>query len=597
MNSPVHIIRLALLFGIVCGLVEGIGLMAGTRIGTDPARVWIEIVSISTVVDTILFAVTGFLLAGAQLLIRRISLVPIAFFVFLAMCFWSWLGVAHVTTRNGILALSLGLGVAGANWCAHNRALVFRLERRLLPFVVLLGVTTVAVINGGGWLRERLALATLPTAAPGAPNVLVIVVDTLRADHLSAYGYKRLTSPEIDRIAQEGVLFENAYSTAPWTAPSHASLLTGTFQFENKVFWSKETRPFMDDRFLTLPEAVRKLGYRTAAFSGNLIWFTRAHGFGRGFMRFDDFFYTPTVSVSYTRFGKLITSNRLFRSAFGISELGRKWAPDVNRPLIRWMKEYRDRPFFAFINYFDVHDPYSPPEPYVGKFSDLKRPGGRIDSDQYDGYNPNLTPDLIKEEVDAYDGAIAYLDDQIGRLFNELRELHLDKDLLVILTSDHGEAFGEHGVTQHGNSVYREEIHIPLVFWRPGRIPSGQRIELPVSNAALPSTVMDLLGTVDESPFPGRSLRELWERPGVDVSWTPPLSEMELRKWKPEKVPARHGALSSIVGERYHYIKQETAGEELYDWKKDPFEQKNLIDSADPSDVDRLRNSLLSQTR
>jgi arylsulfatase A-like enzyme len=244
---------------------------------------------------------------------------------------------------------------------------------------------------------------------------------------------------------------------------------------------------------------------------------------------------------------------------------------------LRWIEGDRDRPFFAFLNYFDVHAPYIPPQPYRGQFSEEEEPGGRISTDwDMDHIYVPLTPEQLQGEIDAYDGAIAYVDAEIARLLGELQARELAQDTLVIVTSDHGESFGEHGLLEHHNSLYREVIHVPLIFWWPGHVPEGARIATPVTNAALPATLLDLLGESDQTTFPGPSLAQLWQEPSPNPDWPDPLAEVGQVDWVPAQHLPRDGAMKAVISGQSHYVTHEQRGEELYDWQSDPEELNDL---------------------
>jgi arylsulfatase A-like enzyme len=179
--------------------------------------------------------------------------------------------------------------------------------------------------------------------------------------------------------------------------------------------------------------------------------------------------------------------------------------------------------------------------------------------------------------MDAYDGAISFMDDAIGRLMADLEKLGMAKNLLLIVLSDHGEAFGEHGLIEHRHSLYREEIHVPLIFWWPKHVPGGSKIDRPVSTAALPATVLDLIGAGEQTMFPGPSLSQLWNNPAEQADWTYPLSELAQISFEPPPNPNRYGAMEALMTPNYHYIVHQKFGEGLFDWKSDPGELHNLI--------------------
>ena len=586
----INVLVIALWFGLVAGLLEGVGSLFLHSLGRMPG-VWLEILWVSPLFDALLFGALGVALALLYLIFPRLPVITLAAFLFAFLTFSIWLSLALPWQVHTIALLILSAGVAAifTRWFCHHQTATLRSWRRTLPVAFAIALLVFLGVQGSFWFLERKAIADLPPAPAGSPNILLIVIDALRADHLSSYGYARVTSPTIDDLAKEGVLFETAFSTAPYTAPSHASLLTGLYPYQHGVQWLTR-RPIYDGRSLTLPEALQARGYRTAAFSANRFWFTREQGFGRGFTRFEDNFHSfgdMAVRTVYGRKFEELILRRLFEDY-----LWRKKARDINRSVLSWLKQDSDQPFFAFLNYFDVHDPYFPPQPYRSKFSTLENPGGILNSYQ-ERYNPEISSQEIQQEIDAYDGAISYVDDHIAQLLAELEGLGLDDNLLVIITSDHGEAFGEHGAFIHANSVYREEIHVPLILWQPGEIPAGVRVAQPVSNAALPATILELIGPGEEDLFPIPSLARFWEDPEAPADAPFPLVEMEHWPWMEENSPSSQGAMRSLVSLEHHYIEHETLGSELYDWCQDPQEARDPAASQEGQAViDWFRSSL-----
>jgi arylsulfatase A-like enzyme len=575
---------IALWFGLAAGLIEGGGQLLLQKLWTWQASLILPIVWVSAFFYVLLFGAMGLALMAIGFLLPRFPVVTLSVFLFALLMFRSWLSPEFPwgIESYALWIMAIGLALTLSRWFYKHPQGALRFLRRSLPILVAAAVLAFLGIQGGSWLKERLAVAGLPPSAPDAPNIMVIVVDTLRADHLSSYGYLRPTSPNIDHLAQQGVLFESAFSTAPWTAPSHASLLTGRYPYEHQAFWIGEELPYLDDTYPVLPEALQEQGYRTAAFSANTHWFTRRVGFGRGFMRFEDFFHSPVEAAMRTYYGRNILFYILPRLPNYQGDPLRKWAPDVNRSVLHWLDHDPEKPFFVFLNYFDVHDPYVSPQPYRSQFSKLQNPGGRLNSDL-----PFTTSsaEQLQGEIDAYDGAIVYVDHQISQLLAEIQRRGLGNNLLVFLTSDHGEAFGEHGVFLHAHSVYREEIHVPLILWWPGHLPAGLRISQPVTNAALPATIMDLLDLDDQTMFPGTSLAQLWEAPQEHPDWPMPLAEMEHRAWRVDDSPSRHGAMKSLVSPQWHYIDHEAFGIEVYDWQKDSQELNNLAETPEGQSI------------
>lgn len=452
-----------------------------------------------------------------------------------------------------------------------HRDRLLRAMRKGLPWLAGLAlICLVSVPVFGAW-AERRALDSLPEISPGAPNVVLVIIDTLRADHLSVYGYDRPTSPHIDELARQGVLFDDAISASSWTLPSHASMMTGTYPHVHRADTFKSVLPA---NLPTLASEFERDGYRTAAFSANIYFFSRRHGFGPGFTHFGDFFQSPAEALDRVHYINLI-DQFLLRHHWTEYFFGRQTAADINRAALHWI-DGGHRPFFLALNYLDVHDPYAPPQPWRHRFSKRMDPGGRIDA----GINlfPHLTPAQMKDEVNAYDGGVAYADHEIGRLVAALSARGLLSNTLLVITSDHGEALGEHGLIDHANALYFPLIHVPLLFRWPGHIPAGIRVKRPISTRDIGATLLALIHSRPNN-FPGKSLAALWTGRANPNAWPLPISELAKLK-TPPTFPNHYGPLSSVVGPEMQYIVDPRRGALLYDWKTDPLEVHNL--SSDP---------------
>jgi arylsulfatase A-like enzyme len=559
---------------LLCGLVEGAGLLLFQELGWlnwNIAQVPVtrEILWVSPVVNLLLFGVAGVLMIAVTRVLspRRFpAKYAVGFLVFLL--FFDWLALTGKIRLSGSLVLAAGLAAVFTRWFANREARVFLLWRRTLPVLAVTVALAFLGIEGGSRLAERRALQQLADAPHNAPNLLVIVVDTLRADRLSAYGYSRATSPNIDRLAQQGVLFEKAISTASWTLPAHISMMTGRYPHQSPLGFTR-----VDPKHPTVAEALRARGYRTAAFSDNLIYFTRAHGFGPGFIRFEDFFGSWRDAFARTLYGRKFVDLVLPRLGYG-DLFWRKGAEKITDRTLDWIRS-DSRPFFAFLNYFDVHDPYVPPQPYRSMFSRHASPGGKLMADKLRQVS-QLTPDELQGESDAYDGAIAYVDSQVGRLLESLEQQGIAEDTVVIVLSDHGEMFGEHQLLLHRNCLYRPVVHVPMILRWPGRIPAGKRLTQPVSIASLPATLAHLAGS--DQDFPGPSLVELWSTQGPHSNWPLPLAEQDATPFEAMKhEPSYHGAMQSLLGPQWYFIRHEKLGPELYHWDKDPTEAHNAV--------------------
>lgn len=475
-----------------------------------------------------------------------------------------------------LVLLSAGLGYQASRMLSDPHAGLHRVARRLAP-VLLLGVlaTAIGMPAARRW-REWRTVASLPPATR-SPNVLLLILDTVRASSLSLYGHSRQTSPTLERLATEGVTFGRALATAPWTLPSHASMFTGRWPHEQTTSWF---RP-MDKRDSTLAEALAARGYATGGFVANLIYTDYEKGLGRGFQRYQDFRFGLGLILRSCNVTRRITDSRLLRRLVGSDEiLGRKPAATVNAEFLAWLDGVGDRPFFGFLNYFDAHDPYLPPEEWFervagytrpDRLSPLRRLGVRQRRDQ-------MRPEDILLEQDAYEASIAWLDHEIGVLLAELERRGLREHTIIVVTSDHGEEFGEHGVFLHGHTLYRDALQVPLLIVAPGQAPRGERVTQPVSLRDLPATVLSLVRG-ESATFPGASLERFWG--GTPPQGEPPvLSEVQRAIRMPEWYPSAGGDLRALTDSAYHFIQHPDSGHRLFDWAADPAERDNLYSTA-----------------
>jgi arylsulfatase A-like enzyme len=574
------IFLLAAGFGLLTGIVEGLGLLLLHQTQFLNWRlynraIWYETLWIAPLIDLVLFSLAGGFFALVGSLVPKLPTRKIAWFAFVLFAIFDWIFFILYGRISLVAILILTVGIS---YQAFN-ILVKRIDwitQKLQTAVIWLAGLSLALfvtIQGGGWLRERILTSALPVSRTDAPNVIVLIVDTLRADHLSSYGYERETSPFMDGLASEGVLFEHAIAPSSWTQPSHASLLTGYYTYDHQA----ELKP-MDDRFATIGESLQARGYRTGAFSANTEFFTRRQGFGRGFLHFEDnYLSVPDAFFNSSVYGFIFDFYGLRKTLKYEGVPTRRYADDINHAALRWIDQDSNKPFFVFINYFDVHDPYIPPDPYRNRFASTPNPGGLVNGFM-ERYSPSLTPEQIQTEIDGYDGAISYVDDEIKRLFAELETRGLLENSVVIITSDHGEAFGEHGFLQHSASLYLPELHVPLIIWGPEYVPAGRSIDTPVTIAAIPATILALIDPPDKT-FPGPSLTLLMSEEGEIANWPDPIAELAHFPGAAEINPSTHGAMKSVVDTDMQYIVHQAYGEELYNWRDDPDETNNLVDS------------------
>lgn len=329
-----------------------------------------------------------------------------------------------------------------------------------------------------------LAAGCRGSGAPPRPDVLLITLDTLRADHTSAYGYARPTTPRLEEAARDGVRFATAYAPMPTTLPSHASLMTGLLPRElgllkNGVAF---THPAP-----TLAETLGAAGYRTAAFVSSFV-LDRSFGLARGFATYDDHFVRGACKSYGQEWEGFQLSGGFCRRGAATREQAERWLEEngylggASAPA---------QPFFVWIHLFDPHDPYEPPAAEAALLP------------------PTVpSPTELQKQIAAYDGEIRYADDQVGRLLDRLRAAGRLDDTLVIIVSDHGEGLMDHGWMHHGAMLYDEAVRIPFVVRWPARLPRGRVVSEPVQLADVVPTLHELLGLAPPAqPLDGASLR------------------------------------------------------------------------------------------
>ena len=456
-----------------------------------------------------------------------------------------------------VLLLAAGAAVQISRLSERHAHLWHLVARRTVLFTTLFVAGLAIGFSAWPYWQERRTVAALPAASPSAPNIILIVLDTVRAKSLSLYGYGRRTSPNLDQFAARGVVFERALSTSPWTLPSHASMFTGRFPHELSASWATP----LDATHPTVAEILSGRGYLTAGFSANVGYAGAAFGVGRGFAHFEDKPTTAYLSVAETSFGSQFIRATKLQDRFGTHDnLGRKSAERISADFLRWFSgQERSRPFFAFLNYYDAHAPYLPPAEFARKFSST-----RARSNPWSRALDAWSPEDVKAFNDAYDGAIAYLDDQLGRLFSALEARKVLDNTVLIITSDHGEHFGEHKLLDHSASLYMPLLHVPLAVIYPSRL-SARRVTTPVSLRDMAATILDFSGSGVPPAIPGQSLLSLMtnadqQAPAALLAETERSSD-----GYPNWYPGRRGRLASVFERDVHYIlNYGTKQEELF---------------------------------
>ncbi len=483
------------------------------------------------------------------------------------------------------MLLAAGIGVQAARLAKGRWEVASLAIRATMPWVAV----PCALLAGGFLIARDVRVsrleAGLPPAGPHWPNVLFIVLDTVRADSVSLYGYERNTTPRLEALARSGVRFDNAIAPAPWTLPSHAAMFSGRLPVDLSADW---LRP-LDRTHATLAEALQQRGYVTVGEVANLLYTTSATGLDRGFLTYADFPFSISTLMQQSWVVRPLAVE-LRRNLGEEDKMVRKSAAEVTDAFLGWLRNRSDRPFFAFLNYFDAHAPYLPPPPY-----DTLYGGGDPVVDL--SRQREWSPAEIQRALNSYEGAITFMDAQLGRLFDELKRQGIAENTLIIVTSDHGEQFGEHGLFGHANSLYRAVLHVPLVVSYPPKVPAGVSVATPVSLVDLASTVMDLVAANPDShrPFPSRTLVTTWTG-GESNAERPVFSEVSKGINTEEWLPFSRGRMTSVVLKGWHYIRNGDGAEELYDLAHDPSEEANRASDSSAAAVLEAARDAVSRT-
>lgn len=420
------------------------------------------------------------------------------------------------------------------------------------------------------------------------PNILLISIDTLRADHVSCYGYHRKTTPNLDQIASEGVLYKNAYSTAAWTPPAHASMLTGLYP---------STHGVIDDRRLnrsipTLAETLLKQGYRTAGFVNNS-QVGEFVGLDKGHETFCEIWRGTRPKTAIERGARYLA--RKTKEVIGASDHG---AHKTNVLVKQWLNDNGRKPFYLFIHYIEPHNPIKAPRPFRYKYLDENI--GKVNERKIElvAYNPLIcfTDNIILNEeekkvlIALYDGEIDYLDKKIGELIEYLKKNNnIYDDTLIIITADHGEHFGEHDLYSHVASLYEPIIHIPLIIKFPEAHKKQGLITGLVQIVDIFPTVMEVIQCEDEfwKEVQGTSLlntdNDAKCHDYIIAEWEGRIPDFVSRRIRNRElnplIDQFKEPITMIREGNYKYILHGNGREELYDLGNDRNELNNIFET------------------
>jgi arylsulfatase A-like enzyme len=440
------------------------------------------------------------------------------------------------------------------------------------------------------------ASRTLPPPNPAKPNVLLLTLDTVRADHLSLYGYKRNTTPHLAELARAATVFSHATAAGDMTVTSHAAILTGTYASWNgaRPHQSSTGKGVpISDKYPTLAEILCEHGYSTAAVVANSGFVTREWGFDRGFQFFDArgaVRMMPPRKEYLLRYGARQVLHRVMDTTeFDMMFLR---AGEINREAYRLLDRFRTsgRPFFLFLNYMDAHSPYAPPPSFESLYPferDLSIPDARYGLlfDELVQGRGQMSEEERQHYISQYDGGIAYMDEEIGRLIAWLKQRGLYENMLLIIVSDHGEALGERNLIGHGLSVNEDQVYVPLIVKYPESDPR-QWVEERVGHTDILPTIMEVTGISPPRFLQGVSLRH-----GIGNANRKLISESFPGSGLTSLNPKFNRIERALYAGSFKYIDSTSGQHELYDVSADPGEARDLC-SVDTVRCSGMRHDL-----
>ncbi len=400
-------------------------------------------------------------------------------------------------------------------------------------------------------------------------NIVLVTLDTTRADHLGCYGYSKNTSPFLDSLARKGTLFENAYANSTWTLPSHASLFTGLMP---SVHGAGYANFFVSPSVKTLAESLQQKGYVSAAFIGGP-FLVSAFNLDQGFDFYDEHLdpHSELKRLTLFRILSKLTGKSLWHTD------GQRRGAEVNREVFSFLKWATTRqPFFLFINYFDAHEPYDPPQEIREQMNIRVTMKGNIRFYPLNKQNgiachadgTPLSQGEFQQLSDLYDGEIRYQDMQLEALWRTFEKQGLAEKTLLIITSDHGETIGERQFLDHGHNLFQEQVRVPLVFYGPGLFSSGKRIAEAVQLIDVFPTLLQFVGLKPDQTVQGQSLI-----PGLESGEflsRPVLSEIDIDSHP--RFAAFKRAQRMILEDSQKYIESSNNKNLLFDLLLDPGE-------------------------
>jgi arylsulfatase A-like enzyme len=506
------------------------------------------------------------------------------------------LDLAVGTPEEGPITFRVGVRNAGQETILATRTVTtaHRWEREVLDLAAFAGSSVELSLSAASDHEGKLAFWGAPVVRQKAPEdaggpprgVILIQGDTLRADHLELFGYDRKTAPTLSRLAAEGVLFRNAVTQTTWTKAATPSILTSLYPTTHGVHQIPDRLP---SAAVTVAEAYRDAGYATLSLSSVS--------------------FTGAFTNLHQGFEELHESES---TAGRAGPKGSKTAREFVDRLLPWIEDHKDVPFFVYLHFFDPHPPYEPYPPYDTMWAD---PKGREEflreqetlkkavSDAFLAQRGMATPEELRKAgidpeaylrycKDWYDGSIRGMDAELGRLLERLSGLGLAERTVIAFYADHGEEFHEHGRMWHGQSLYGELLHVPLILWGPGHVPAKQEVKEPVELIDVVPTLLDLSGLNAPKAAQGQSLRPLFS-PGGGWKARPAIAERQPLGGADFPNAAETYAIVDGGYKLIHNVVRPpgTPEFELFDFDKDPLDQKDLA-AEKPEVVERLQKIL-----
>ncbi len=457
----------------------------------------------------------------------------------------------------------------------HSAA--YRLAWPLAAMAILAAWTL--LISSQRSLHLDKAITRLSGTAHGRPNVVLITLDTVRADHTFVEGYNRDTTPNLRRLAQDGVVYMHLFATSDVTLSTHASMFTGLYPRQHGAVSSPPGKPTgrpLAPAFNTLAEVLAAHGYATMGLAANAGFLAPIWGLTQGFQAYDTHYlvHLDSPGTGYLRYFARALLNPFI--ATQDMDLVTRRSEEVNRDAFALLDAVQKKgaSFFLFLNYMDAHFPYVPPPPFDRQFPG-KDPA--LVASFFNDLEPLIDHKLraltVKERqalVSQYDGGIAYEDQQVGRLLDKLKSLGLYENTLILITADHGEHFGDHQLLGHAKSVYQSLIHVPLVIKYPGHQQAAV-IDTPVSQIDFLPTILATAGIPVPSGLPGLDLRTINKDPPRVLLST---------SYTPRNVV--HQTAMAVIANGMKYIDSTLGMRALFDLARDPNEQTSLYRADDP---------------